>query len=118
MRTLVNRQQLALFGPHPAERERHRLDVLEGRFGIPARDALVRRDRGRIIEPEYEQPLRNPWRPAPATPIPPRPKRMYFAKPAKPFGQMTDAEIEDFAKQFMHGMAGQARADDEAKGPR
>jgi hypothetical protein len=118
MRTVVHAGQLALVGPSPAERERHRLDVLEGRFGMPARDALVRRDRGRIIEPEYEAPLRNPWHPTPETPTRPRPKCMYFAKPAKPFGQMTDSEIDAFAARFVRGMAerhAKAKADGEAE---
>jgi hypothetical protein len=107
MRTVVHAGQLALFGPSPAERERHRLDVLEGRRGMPARERLVRRDRGRIVEPEYEPPLRNLWRSAPATPPAPSAKRMLVvAKPAKPFGQMTDAEIDEFAKRFVHGMRG------------
>jgi len=30
----INRDQLALFGPSPAEREAHRVRVLQGRFGI------------------------------------------------------------------------------------
>jgi hypothetical protein len=98
---------MALFGPSPAERERRRLRVLEGHAGMPAREALVRRDQGRYIEPEYEPPLRNPWRPAPETPTPLPQRRMHFARPAKGFAQMTDAEIEDFAKQFMLGMTRQ-----------
>jgi hypothetical protein len=38
---------------------------------------------------------------------------MYFAKPAKPFGQMNDAEIEDFAARFVQGMAEQMRSPSE-----
>jgi hypothetical protein len=115
MRTLVNRQQLALFGPSPAERERQRLHVLEGHAGMPARERLVRRDRGRIIEREYEPPLRDPWHPTPETPL--RPRRMLVVKPEKPFGRMTDAEIDEFAARFVRGMAEQvakARVDDES----
>jgi hypothetical protein len=115
MGTVVHAEQMALFGPSPFAREQQRLWVLEGHEGMAARDALVRRDQGRFIEPEYEPPLRNPWRPIPETPTPPRPMRMFFAKPSKPFGQMSDAEIEAFAKQFMQGMAEQAakaKADD------
>jgi hypothetical protein len=111
----VHRGQLALFGPHPAERENHRVNILEGRFGMPARDWLVRRDHGRFIEPEPEPPLRNPWRPTPEPPTPPpRPMRRFFIKPSKPFGEMTDDEINDFAKQFVQGMAEQ-RAKAEAE---
>ena len=80
MRTVVNAAQLALFGPHPAQRERQRLHVLEGHAGMAARERLVRRDQGRFIEPEYEPPLRNAWRPTPPTPTPPRSRRMLVVK--------------------------------------
>jgi hypothetical protein len=98
---------MALFGPEPAEREKQRLWVLEGHEGMAARNELVRSDQGRFIQPEPEPRLRNPWRPEPTPIPPPRPMHLHFAKPAKPFSQMSDDEIDEFAARFVRGMAEQ-----------
>jgi hypothetical protein len=106
---------MALFGRSPAERERKRLHVLEGRAGMAARNALVQRDRGRYVEPEHDPPLRNPWRPTPERPTPPRPMRMFVARPERPWMEMTDEEIDAFAHEMVEGMAEQrvkAKAED------
>jgi hypothetical protein len=110
----VHRYQLTLFPPSVEERERHRLYVLEGHAGIPAREEMVRGPHARQIVQPTPEPRRPsatppaPRRPVPATPTQRQQRRMLvLGKPPKRFGAMSDAEIDDFAAQVVRGMAEQ-----------
>ena len=101
---MLNPRQLALFGPSPTKRERSASESCRPPYGLAAREALIARGG---LEPVILQPVpRRPVRRPPAPSPPPRPRRrlLVLGKPPKPVGQMTDAELEQWADALAEGM--------------
>ena len=102
----INRGQLALFGPSPAEREAHRVRVLQARYGIGPRDELLARGGHVPIIEQPPRPRRVRRHVEPPTPGHERRRQLLVvSKPPVPPNRMTAEEIDAWAGELVGEMA-------------